>query len=353
MNMNEKEKIIEPKISIIILNYNAGNLLLECLKSIQKSNFTDYEIILVDNASKDNSHKKSKEEFPNINLIENSENLGFCEGNNVGIRRAKGQFIVILNPDTIVDSKWLDELLKAYETNGEGFYQPKFLAITNHSMLLSTGNMIQLFGFGYSRSKGDTDEKQFENFEEIDYASGTCLFTSKNVLEKVGFFESFLFAFHDDLELCWRGALKKINSFYVPKSIVYHPIEGSSFKWNPIKFKLMERNRKYCLLTLYDRKTIFKMLPSLFLVDITVSIFYLSKGLIKMKILADIEILKNIKLINKKYNQNQKIKNISDKEIILKLKNEVDVPSWVINNKINKIFNDFLNKLSKITKLIL
>jgi len=353
--MNEKNKNTEysnPLVSIIILNYNAGDLLLDCINSIQKSTYTNYEIILVDNISKDNSHKKCKEQFPSIKLIENSENFGYCEGNNIGLRIAKGQFIVILNPDTIVDSFWLEELLKAYQTNGEGIYQPKFLATTDHSMLLSTGNMIQIFGFGFSRSKGDIDKKQYEDLEKINYASGTCLFTSKYILEKIGFFDPFLFAFHDDLELCWRGAINKINSFYVPKSIVYHPIEGTSFKWNPIKFKLMERNRKYCLLTLYDRQTFFKMLPPLILVDLAVFFFYLSKGLIKMKILADIEILKNFKIINKKYSQNQKIKDVSDKEIISYFKNEVDVPQWVINNKINYLFNGFLRGISKITRII-
>jgi len=348
--MKKNTNNMKPLISIIILNYNAGNLLIDCVSSIEKSIYTNFEIILVDNISKDNSHKKCKGKFPTIKLIENKENLGYCEGNNVGLRVAKGEYIVVLNPDTIVDSNWLDELLKAYQNNGEGLYQPKFLATSDNSMLLSTGQMIQIFGFGYSRSKGDKDKKLFEKLEQIDYASGTCLFTSKKILERIGLFDPFLFAFHDDLELCWRAALNKIKSFYVPKSIVYHPIEGTSFKWSPLKFKLMERNRKYCLLTLYDRNTLFKMLPALIMVDIAVFFFYLSKGLIKMKILADIEILKNMKTINKKYSKNQKIKNVSDKEIIYSFKNEVNVPGWVVNNKINLLFNNFLKIISKVTK---
>lgn len=353
IDLNKNKNNSSSLVSIIILNFNAGNLLLDCIDSIMKSTYANFEIILVDNVSKDSSHIHCKEKFPTIKLIENSENLGYCEGNNVGLRIAKGEFVVVLNPDTIVDACWLEELLKAYQHNGEGIYQPKFLATTDHSMLLSTGNMIQIFGFGYSRSKGDMNKKQFENFEKIDYASGTCLFTSKEVLGKIGFFDPFLFAFHDDLELCWRGKLNKINSYYVPKSIVYHPVEGTSFKWSPIKFKLMERNRKYCLLTLYDRKTFFKMIPSLLLVDIAVFFFYLTKGLIKMKILADIEILKNFKTINIKYTENQKMKNVSDREIIAQFKNEVNAPSWVVNSKINHIFNGFLRGLSKFTRVIL
>ena len=342
-----------PLVSIIILNYNSENLLIDCIDSIKKSTHKNFEIILVDNASDDQSHKKCKEKFKDIKLIENSENLGYCEGNNVGLRVAKGQYVVILNPDTIVDPYWLEELLNAYRSNGRGIYQPKFLATSDNSMLLSTGNMIQIFGFGYSRSKGDHDDKKFEKLEKINYTSGTCIFTSKEILDEIGLFEPFLFAFHDDLELCWRASLININSFYVPKSIVYHPIEGTSFKWKPIKFKLLERNRKYCLLTLYDRITFFKMVPALFLVDVVVFFFYLSKGLVKMKISADMEILKNLRYINKKYTQNQSIKKISDRELIHQFKNQVDVPEWVVNSETNQHFNNFLKKISIFTRKFL
>ena len=161
------ESITNDLVSIIILNYNAGDLLLDCVSSIFESNYKNFEIILVDNVSKDQSHKKCKEKFPDINLIENSENLGYCEGNNVGLRKVNGKFIVVLNPDTIVDPYWLDELLKAYKKNGDGLYQPKFLATTDHSMILSTGQMIQIFGFGYSRSKGEEDNQYFEKLESL------------------------------------------------------------------------------------------------------------------------------------------------------------------------------------------
>jgi GT2 family glycosyltransferase len=342
-----------PQISIIILNYNAGDLLIDCVDSIEKSNYKNLEIILVDNISKDNSHKKCKEKFPKIKLIENLENLGYCEGNNVGIRMAKGEYVVILNPDTVVDPNWISGLLSAFLENGDGIYQPKFLATTDHSMLLSTGNMIHLFGFGYSRSKGDIDKGEFEKFEKIDFAAGTCIFTSKKILDKIGLFESFLFAFHDDFELCWRGALMGINSFYVPSSTVYHPIEGYSFGWSPLKFKLLERNRKYCLLTLYSRSTFFKMIPGLLLIDIAVFLFYLSKGMGRIKISADLEILKNFKKINKKYQQNQKIRKISDRELLVQFKNEVIVPNWVIKDKTNILFNKFLLVISKITRMFL
>ena len=326
-------------VSIIILNYNAGKLLLDCVASIYNSNYKNFEIILVDNVSNDNSHKTCKEKFPEVLLIENSENLGYCEGNNVGIRKAHGNFVVILNPDTMVEPNWLDELIDAYQKNGSGFYQPKILTVNDHSMLLSTGNMIQIFGFGYSRSKGYKDTKSYENIEQIDYAAGTCLFTSKTLIEKIGLFESFLFAYHDDLDLCWRASLQGIQSYYVPSSIIYHPIEGYSFKWSPFKFYLMERNRLYCLFTHYSRITILKMLPSLVLVDLAVTSFYAKRGLLFIKIKTSLNILKNFRRISKRYSEIQKSRTITDKEIIgLKETGKERMVS-------TKAFSDFLTSL--------
>ena len=347
-----EQNIKQSLISIIILNFNAGKLLEECVDSILHSNYKNYEIIVVDNDSKDNSHVQCKEKFPSINLIENKKNLGYCEGNNVGIRSSKGEFVIILNPDTIVDPSWIDELLLAYQKSGDGIYQPKFLTIGNESVIQSTGNMIQLFGFGYSRNKGDKDESQFNEIEIIDYASGTCLFTSKKIITQLDLFDSFLFAYHDDLDLCWRAKMQGIQSYYVPNSIVFHPSEGFSFKWSNFKFFLLERNRLYCLFTHYSRSTILKFFPSLILVDIAVSLFYLKNGLFIEKIKASLDILKNFKKINSRYYEIQKKRKVSDKKIILNFKNEVILPKGT--NLKNKVpFNPILRFLSKLCKMVI
>ena len=337
-------------ISIIILNYNAGKFLLECVESIYKSENKNFEVILVDNASNDKTFRECKEKFSDITLIENEKNLGYCEGNNVGIRRAKGEFVVVLNPDTVVKPDWLNALIHAYESNGDGIYQPKILASTDHNMLLSSGQITQLFGFGYSRGKGEKDMNEFNKLEKISYASGTCLFTSKKILEKLNLFDSFLFAYHDDLDLCWRGALLGINSFYVPQSIVFHPIEGYSFKWSKFKFYLMERNRQYCILTHFSKSTYFKMLPALILVDLAVSLFYMKKGMLIIKLKSSLNILKNTKKISEKYNQIQSQRKYSDKEILGFFHDEIQVPKWVVSEMSNTLFNNFLNNLSKITR---
>ena len=234
------------------MNYNAGELLLNCIESIKKSAYKNLEIILVDNISTDKSQKICKEKYPDIKLIQNDENFGYCEGNNIGIREAKGDYIIILNPDTIVESNWIEELISAYNKFGEGLYQPKHLSLNEKTVYMSAGNMLNIFGFGYAREKGNKDENQFNEIEEIGYASGTCLFTSSAVLKKVGLFDPFIFLYHDDLDLGWRASQLGIKSYYVPTSLIYHA-ESYSLKWNAEKFYWLERNRKYCILTHYSK----------------------------------------------------------------------------------------------------
>jgi len=338
-----------PLISIIILNYNAGDLLLNCVDSVFKSTYSNFEVIVVDNISVDNSHIRCKEKFEKIQLIENKENLGYCEGNNVGIRNANGEFIVILNPDTIVEPNWLNHLMSAYTKFGEGLYQPKFFSLNEKLVLQSTGNMLHIFGFGFARDKGKIDNKEKESIEKINYASGTCLFTSKIVLDKIGLLDSFLFLYHDDLDMGWRAAHVGIRSFYVPKSIVYHA-ESYSIKWSSKKFYWLERNRKYCLLTHYSKETYAKMRLSLFLVDLCVWLFYLSKGFLGAKIKADLEILRNKKLIEQKYQELESKKIVPDGELIKQFPDEIFVPVDVTEGSLNRRFNSFLSRLSKRAK---
>jgi len=342
--MNEKSLI-----SIIVLNYNAGELLLNCINSLKKSTYQNIEILVVDNISSDDSHTKCKKQFPDIKLIQNRKNLGYCGGNNVGIKEAKGEFIVILNPDTIVEENWLDEMFNAFNEFGDGLYQPKIISLNESDIIQSTGNMIHVFGFGFARDKGKKIIEKKEEIEKIGYASGTCLFTTKKVLEKVGLLDEFLFLYHDDLDLGWRAAQIGINSYYVPKSKIFHA-ESYSLKWSAKKFYWLERNRKYCLKTHYSKDTYKKMSFSLMLVDLSIWVFYISKGFLIAKIRAELDILKNKKIIENKYLELERKKIIPDKELIKKFPDEIFVPTNVSEQSLNKKFNSLLTRLSKKVK---
>ena len=338
-----------PLVSVIVLNYNAGELLLNCIGSIKKSTYKNLEIIVVDNISTDKSQETCKKTYPDIKLVQNNENFGYCEGNNIGIREAKGDYIIILNPDTIVESNWIKELISAYNKFGEGLYQPKHLSLNEKTVYMSAGNMLNIFGFGYAREKGNKDENQFNKIEEIGYASGTCLFTSSAVLKKVGLFDPFIFLYHDDLDLGWRASQLGIKSYYVPTSLIYHA-ESYSLKWSAEKFYWLERNRKYCILTHYSKQTYSKIFPTLLAVDFFVWMYYLSKGFLGSKIRAELDIIKNRKAIKIKYEELESKKIVSDKELITKFSDSLHVPSNVTGKNINSVFNSVIQRLSKSAK---
>ena len=129
--------------------------------------------------------------------------------------------------------------------------------------------------------------------------------------------------------------------------------EGYSFKWSKLKFFLIERNRHYCLLTHYSRTTYYKMLPSLILVQIIISIFYLKKGMLSSIFKVFFDIIKNRKKIKQKYDEIQNNRKISDKEIILNFKDDIFVPENISTKKVNTIFNIFIGTLSRMTRKII
>lgn len=323
--------------------------MLDCVESVFKSAYNDFEVIVVDNASADKSHHKCKEQFDKVRLIENKQNLGYCEGNNVGIREALGEFIVILNPDTIVMQNWLTELISAYKKHGEGLYQPKIISLYEKDIIQSTGNMLHLFGFGFARDKGVLDSMQRQEIEQIGYASGTCLFTSQKTLKKIGLLDSFLFLYHDDLDLGWRAAHLGIKSYYVPSAVIYHA-ESYSLKWSSRKFFWLERNRRYCLLTHYSNDTYKKMRPYLWLVEIMVWIFYITRGFITAKIKAELDIIKNKDHILHKQQELEAKKIVPDSRLIELFPDEIFVPKNVSGGIGSHIFNSLLRSASQKAK---
>jgi len=338
-----------PLVSIIILNYNAGKLLLNCIESLSKLTYENVELIVVDNVSTDNSQNDCKRKFPQIKLIQNQENFGYCGGNNIGIKEAEGEFIVILNPDTIVESDLINGLLEAYTNHGDGLYQPKIFSLDDKKILQSTGNMIHIFGFGFARDKGNLENHKIEKITPVCYAAGTCLFSSKEIFLKLKLFDEFLFLYHDDLDLGWRAAQKGIISYIVPQTKIFHA-ESYSLKWSKKKFFWLERNRRYCLLTHYSKKTLQKIRIYLWITELLIWIGYFSKGFLIAKIQAELELRKNKEFIIKKQIEIENEKEIPDLELIKTFPDRIEIPKFVSDNIQSNWFINVIEKLSKKAK---
>ena len=341
--MNSKTGLV----SIIILNYNGEKYLEDCLESIFRETKCDFEIIVVDNNSPDKSGDKFSKKYQNCKFILNEKNEGVSEGLNVGIKNSNGEYIVLLNNDLIVAPKWLDYLFEAYEKNGSGLYQPKFLKMSDRSIIDSAGNLINIFGFGFSREKGKKDILKYNSIEEIGFAAGTCMFTAKEIFDKVGYFDKKLFAYNEDLDLGWRARLLGYKSFYVPESIVYH--HGSAqWKWSGEKFYLLERNRWIVLLSNYNTGTILKLLPSLLILEIALLIFFAKKRMLIKKLRSYGGIIRLNDHIAKRRKSLKRVVGFNDQEILKSFSCSIETPLEVSETENIDKFNKLLKNLCKL-----
>jgi GT2 family glycosyltransferase len=262
--------IEEPQVSVIILNYNGKAFIAKCLSSVLKSDYSNFEVILVDNGSTDGSIEMTKELFSGdrrLKVIENSRNLGFAEGNNVGARHARGEYIVFLNVDTEVDQGWLRELVKVMASDSKiGAAQCKLLLAQDKSRLESAGHYIDYVGIESVESTivlGEVDRGQYDRVRDIFYARGAAMAIKKYVFFKAGMFDPAYFIDHEEIDLCWRIRLSGYRVVFVPRSIVYHYGSAIAGKRedNPFILFNLRKNHIMSLLKNYELRNVLKYLP--------------------------------------------------------------------------------------------
>ncbi len=234
---------------MIILNYNGKDLLGECLDSLRAQTFRDFEVILVDNGSSDGSVDLVRSTYPDVTVIENGTNLGFGEGNNVGIRVATGEIVALLNNDTVVDMNWLAAFADAlkHADRSVGMWASKILFFDSPGIIDNTGHLIYPDGLNFGRGRGDRDEGQYDREEEAFFPSGCAAFFRRTMLDEIGLFDADFFAYGDDTELGLRARLAGWTCLFVPSAIVYHKYSATAGRYSPLKAYLVERNRIWVL----------------------------------------------------------------------------------------------------------
>jgi len=341
----------EQLVSIIILNFNGGIHVKECVESIFKTKNCNFEIILIDNNSTDNSHIICKEMFPHIILIRNNVNMGMS-ARNIGLDIAKGKFIVFLDSDTLVTPEWLDLLIESYNKNGPALYQPKILRKEERNKIDSAGNMINIFGLAYACGKGELDSGQYDQFKIISYSAGGCVFTSREIIQKIGKIDEIFFAYHDDVDYGWRALLLGIPSYYEPKAVIYH-LSSPTLQWSKKKFFLLERNRWICLLSLYSKSTLIKIFPLLLLTEIGIFFYFVRKGMTLTKIKSSLSVLKLLLQVKKRTDELHNKRIVNDKEIIKNFVDDLFFPTYAMDKHAFNLENNFIIKLNKLARKII
>jgi len=236
--------VTEPLVSVVILTFNGMGYVKDCLSSVLDQTYPNIEVIVVDNASEDGSPELVEEQFPSVRLIRNSSNLGFAAGNNVGIRLAHGDYIVLLNQDTRADSHWIEEVVKVAEQDKKiGMCASKLLYTDEPKTINNTGILLFKDLSTVGRGINEVDVDQYGYQEEVFGAYGAAAFYRGAMLKKVGLFDEDYFLIHEEDELAFRARFAGWRCIYVPTAVVYHARSAHTGLHSPLKLYYSERNR--------------------------------------------------------------------------------------------------------------
>lgn len=276
----------QPKVSVIILNWNTKHFLERFLPTVIKTDYKNLEIIVADNGSTDGSADFVRENFKEVKLITFDKNYGFCSGYNKAIEFAKGDYIVLLNSDIEVTPNWINPIINFMEENRDVFAcQPKLLSYFERNKFEyagACGGFIDKFGYPFCRGRifnfCEEDTGQYDEIKQVFWATGACMVIRKKFLDEVGSLDDDFFAHMEEIDLCWRANLHGYKIFCIPQSVVYHIGGGTLPKTNPQKTFLNYRNSLIMLeknLHLIDALFV---IPVRLLFDLISAIIYLIKG---------------------------------------------------------------------------
>lgn len=225
---------MQKSVAIILINWNSFSLTHNCIESIEHSGETNFDIILVDNASDDGSGKKLKELHPQIILLDSSENKGFAGGNNIGMNWSIDQgytYSFLLNNDTVVAEFFLSPLIKFLEENpNAGAVQSKIYFLHNKDLIWNAGVQYhQWFCSFTTDGYNELDKGQYDQTKKIDSITGCAFFVRNSILEQTGLFDENLFMYYEDADLSFRIKNRGYFLQYLPASTIYH-IAGMSSK---------------------------------------------------------------------------------------------------------------------------
>lgn len=313
-----------PLVSVVILNYNGKKWLQKCLPSWEKETYLNKEIIVVNNGSTDDSFEYVKKNHPEVKIIELQPNRGFAGGNNIGVKKAKGKYVLILNNDTTVSKNLLAPLVKFMEENPNiGVLQPEMRNMrykNKHDAVASFyTNTGFLYHYGYMQP---IEKKQYKKNYSCYSIKGACMFMRRNEYLSLGGLDEDFVCYVEESDLCHRYWLSGKKVMYYPKSYIYH--------WGGGDMSIMEKNETTVFrsfrnrfvsyiknLSLYE---LIKVLPVHFILCEGFIITMALKGKIKNAVAAQIGVLWWIfnlsSILKKRKHVQSQIRKIQDKDFL-------------------------------------
>lgn len=244
-----------PLVTAIVVNYNGRQFLHECLDSLIAQTWGEFEIILVDNGSKDGSADDAEQHFgARLRVLRNAKNLGFAEANNQAIEAARGEWVFLLNNDAVADPDAIAELMAfVADRDDVGMLAPRVVRYSAPNVFDSVGLLLYPDGVCRPRGWQEKDTGQYDRAEEVLAPHGCAALYRKAMLEETGLFDKEYFCYLEDLDLGVRGQLLGWKCWYVPDSRVRHHKSGTAGNYSKFKAFHVERNRIWNAVKLLPR----------------------------------------------------------------------------------------------------
>ena len=267
------------EVSVIIPNYNGANCIEDCIDSLKAQDFKDFEIIVVDNDSKDGSADIVEKSYPEVRLLRLEQNFGFSRAVNEGLRISKAPYVILLNSDTKAEPEFVGALLETVkEDDGIFSVSSKMIQMKHPDRIDGAGDLYSAFGWAYARGKGRS-VKRYNRKCDVFAACGGAAIYRRSILDEIGWFDEFHFAYLEDVDIGYRARIMGYRNVYCPTARVYHlgsAVSGS--RYNDFKIRLSARNNMYVIMKNMPALQIIINLPFLALGILIKAVFFTAIG---------------------------------------------------------------------------
>lgn len=217
-----------PVASVIIPNWNGRQHLATCLDALRAQAFRDFEVILVDNGSTDNSQALVRANYPEVDIVALGENRGFTGACNAGYEASRGDYVILLNNDTEAVPGWLGTVVDTFEKHPKvGIIAGKLLLFDERHRFHAAGDIYRTDGIPGNRGFGQQDTGQYDRVEPVFSACGAAAAYRREMLNEIGFLDDAFYFSCEDVDLAWRAQLAGWEVLYVPEAVVYHKLKAS------------------------------------------------------------------------------------------------------------------------------
>lgn len=304
-------------IDIVIPNYNGNKYLKECIDSLYTQTYSNFRIIIIDNASTDSNYKWLND-YKNLTFKRLDKNYGFDRAVNEGIKLSDSEYIVLLNNDTVAKDNWLEELIKCIEKDKNIFSVcSKMIRYDNKNLIDDAGDEYNILGWGYKRGDGQPINKYNKTEEVFSSCAGAAIYR-RSILDEIGYFDEHFFAYMEDIDISYRAKIHGYKNIYCADAQIYHIGSATSgSRYNSFKVKLAARNNVYVP---YKNMPILQLiinLPFLVLGFLVKYLFFIKKGFGKEYKEGFIEGIKTLNKVDKVQFKFKNIKNYMKIELLL------------------------------------